>query len=140
MKIYADPITVNCRKVLAGMKLLDVDYTLEKIDYFTGEQKSEAYVAINPNAALPALTDGDLVLWESNAILQYAADKHGKTKQYPAEPARRCWTGKQTISTSWRVSWMRVSPQAGGCVVMRQRSQTLPWLHRCICMHGQSCR
>ena len=103
MKIYADPITVNCRKVLAGMKLLDVDYTLEKIDYFTGEQKSEAYVAINPNAALPALTDGDLVLWESNAILQYAADKHGKTEQYPAEPARRADVNRWLLweSSSW---------------------------------------
>lgn len=34
MEIYADPITVNCRKVLAGLKLLEVDYTLVKVDYF----------------------------------------------------------------------------------------------------------
>ena len=89
MEIFADPITVNCRKVLAGLRLLDVDYTLTKVDYFAAEQKSDAYKAINPNAALPACKDGDLVLWESNAILQYAADKHGKTEFYPSDPARR---------------------------------------------------
>jgi glutathione S-transferase len=65
------------------------DYTLTKVDYFKGEQKSDAFKAINPNAALPALRDGDLVLWESNAILQYAADKGGKTQFYPTDPAKR---------------------------------------------------
>ncbi|NKC16626.1 MAG: hypothetical protein GKR94_31835 [Gammaproteobacteria bacterium] len=89
MKLYADPITVNCRKAIAGLKFLDVDYTLEKVDYFQGEQKGDAFVAINPNAALPAMTDGDLVLWESNAILQYAADKHGRSAAYPTDPASR---------------------------------------------------
>ena len=70
MELFADPITVNCRKVVAGLKLLGSDYTLTKVDYFKGEHKSDRFKAINPNAALPALRDGDLVLWESNAILQ----------------------------------------------------------------------
>ena len=89
MDIYADPITVNCRKVLAGLHLLGADYSLKKVDYFAGEQKGEAYRAVNPNAALPALKDGDLVLWESNAILQYVADKTGRTEFYPTDPAAR---------------------------------------------------
>ncbi len=89
MELYADPITVNCRKVLAGLKLLGVEFELKHIDYFTGEQKSEAYMAINPNASLPALKDGDLTLWESNAILAYAAEKYGKTQFYPTDPAKR---------------------------------------------------
>ena len=85
MEILADPITVNCRKVLAGLKLIGADYSLTKVDYFQGEQKSPAYMAINPNAALPAMRDGDLVLWESNAILQYAADKVGNAEAYPTD-------------------------------------------------------
>jgi hypothetical protein len=75
MQIYADPITVNCRKVLAGLQLIGAPYELKHVDYFKGEQKSDAYLALNPNASIPAMTDGDFVLWESNAILQYAADK-----------------------------------------------------------------
>lgn len=85
MEILADPITVNCRKVLAGLKLIGIDYSLTKIDYFQGEQKSPEYVAINPNASIPAMRDGDLVLWESNAILQYAADKAGNSDAYPTD-------------------------------------------------------
>ncbi|MGI9451072.1 MAG: glutathione S-transferase family protein [Geminicoccaceae bacterium] len=85
MEIFADPITVNCRKVLAGLKLIGADYSLTKVDYFQGEQKSPEFMAINPNAALPAMRDGFLVLWESNAILQYAADKVGNAEAYPTD-------------------------------------------------------
>ena len=83
MEVYADPITVNCRKVLAGLQLMGVDYNLNKVDYLQGEQKGPAYVAINPNAALPAMRDDGLTLWESNAILQYAADLSGSDTYYP---------------------------------------------------------
>jgi len=89
MDIYADPITVNCRKVFAGLKMMGVDYDQHHIDYFTAQQKTPEYTAINPNQSLPAMKDGDLVLWESNAILQYAADKNGKDEFYPHDAATR---------------------------------------------------
>ncbi len=89
MEILADPITVNCRKVLAGLKMIGTDYTLTKIDYFQAEQTSADYVAINPMATLPAMRDGDLMLNESNSILQYAADKAGNTAAYPTDLATR---------------------------------------------------
>jgi glutathione S-transferase len=83
LKIHADPITVNCRKVLAGLDLIGAPYELVHVDYFKGEQKAEPFISLNPNASVPAMTDGDFVLWESNAILQYAADKHGAEAVYP---------------------------------------------------------
>ena len=85
IKIYADPITVNCRKVLAGLNLIGADYELVHVDYFKGEHKAEPYLSLNPNASVPALTDGDFELWESNAILQYAADKFGNEAAYPRD-------------------------------------------------------
>lgn len=85
LKIYADPITVNCRKVLAGMDLIGAPYELVHVDYFKGEHKAEPYIRLNPNASVPAMTDGDYELWESNAILQYAADKQGNEAAYPRD-------------------------------------------------------
>jgi len=85
MKLYYDPRTVNCRKVVAGFQLMGADFESENIDYFTQGQQAPEYVAINPNAALPALVDGDLKLWESNAILQYAADKVDASSAYPQD-------------------------------------------------------
>lgn len=102
MQLYADPITVNCRKVLAGFDFLGVPYTLQRLDYFAGDHKSAAYTAINPNAALPALVDGDFVLWESNAILQYAADQMGHAA-YPREARARADVNRWLLweSSSW---------------------------------------
>ncbi len=89
MKLYYDPITVNCRKVVAGLDLIGASYDEELVSYFGGEHKLPAYTSINPNAELPALVDGELKLWESNAILVYASEKLGNTTVYPANPKVR---------------------------------------------------
>jgi len=89
MKLYYDPITVNCRKVVAGLDLVGAGYDSELLSYFGGDHKQPAFRAINPNAELPALVDGGLVLWESNAILVYGAEKTGDRDAYPADPATR---------------------------------------------------
>jgi glutathione S-transferase len=103
VKIYADPITVNCRKVLAGLDLIGAPFELNHVDYFKAEQKEPAYLAINPNAALPAMVDGDFVLWESNAILQYAADKAGNDAAYPRDLKTRADINRWLLweSSSW---------------------------------------
>ena len=89
MKLHYDPRTVNCRKVVAGFKLLGVDFESVNVDYFEQGHKTPEFLEINPNGALPALTDGDLKLWESNAILQYGADKVGAESAYPRDLAIR---------------------------------------------------
>lgn len=89
MKLYADPISVNCRKVLAGFDLIGTKAELVHVDYFKSEQKEKAYTALNPNQSVPALVDGDFVLWESNAILQYAADKANNAQAYSLDPKKR---------------------------------------------------
>lgn len=89
MKLYYDPITVNCRKVVAGLDLIGASYDEERLDYFAGDHKQPAYTAINPNAELPALVDDDFVLWESNAIMVYASEKLGNKTVYPDDPKIR---------------------------------------------------
>ena len=103
MKIYADPITVNCRKVLAGLQFIGAPYELEHVDYFKGAQKEDPFVSLNPNASLPAMVDDDFVLWESNAILQYAADKLGNDAAYPKDLKTRADINRWLLweSSSW---------------------------------------
>jgi glutathione S-transferase len=103
MKIYADPITVNCRKVLAGLDFLNAPFERVHVDYFKAEQKEPAYLALNPNASVPAMKDGDFVLWESNAILQYAADKHDRYSAYPKDLQTRADINRWLLweSSSW---------------------------------------
>lgn len=89
LEIYLDPCTINSRKVLAGLDLLKAPYNYNFISYFEGGQKAPDYVKnINPFATVPAATDGDLHLTESNAILQYAADLNG-SPAYPKDLKQR---------------------------------------------------
>lgn len=89
MQLHADPISVNCRKVLAGLYFLEAPFDMVYVDYFKGGHKSPEYTALNPNQSLPALVDSDFVLWESNAILQYVADKVNNTSAYSLDPQKR---------------------------------------------------
>lgn len=43
------------------------------------------YLAKNPNALIPTIEDGKVVLWESNAILRYLAGEYGGARWWPAE-------------------------------------------------------
>lgn len=47
------------------------------------------YLAKNPNALIPTIEDGDLILWESNAILRYLAAKYDGQRFWPTDPALR---------------------------------------------------
>lgn len=48
LDVYLDPCTVNSRKVLAGLHLLDTKYNFNHVNYFTGEHKGPEYLKINP--------------------------------------------------------------------------------------------
>jgi len=89
MKLYAIVGSPNSRKVLAVANHLDVELDIEYLDLFAGDARTPAYTALNPNAMVPTLTDGDLKLWESNAIIQYLADKSTDNLLFPQQLAQR---------------------------------------------------
>lgn len=81
IEIFFSP-TANCQRVLLAAALMELPYRLHPVDRAAGEQKSEAFLAINPAAAVPAIVDHDasppLVLAQSGAILIYLAETSGR--------------------------------------------------------------
>jgi len=77
MKLYDFAFSPNCRKIRALAYELDIPLDFVRVDLPKGEQRAPAFLAINPNGRVPVLVDGDLVLWESTAILRYLAAKAG---------------------------------------------------------------
>jgi glutathione S-transferase len=71
---------------------LGVPYELVKVNFAAGESRKPEYLKINPNGHVPALVDGDLVLWESMAIDLYLADRYGKGKLAPGDERERALT------------------------------------------------
>ncbi len=74
--LHGFPMSPNTRRALLALEETGSDYRLEPVDLMSGQQKSDAYRKLNPTARVPTLVDGDVVLWESNAILVYLAEKH----------------------------------------------------------------
>lgn len=98
MKLYAIVGSPNSRKVLAVINHTGIDVEIEYLDLFAGDTRRPEFTALNPNAMVPTLVDGDLNLWESNAIMQYLADKAGDERLYPKDLVQRadvdkwqCW-------------------------------------------------
>ncbi|MEO6744296.1 MAG: glutathione S-transferase N-terminal domain-containing protein [Caldimonas sp.] len=87
IRFYYHP-SPNPAKVALFLEEAGLPYELVPIDTRKGEQHTEAFTAINPNAKTPALVDGDAVLFDSNAILLYLAEKTGSFLP-PDTPADR---------------------------------------------------
>ena len=77
IKFYYHP-SPNPAKVALYLEEIGLPYDVVTIDTRKGEQHAPAYTALNPNAKTPALVDGDAVVFDSNAILLYLAEKTGK--------------------------------------------------------------
>src|SRR6516165_7901624 len=74
-------------------KELGLDYEQIKIDFATGETRTPAHLALNPNGHVPVIDDDGFVLWESMAINLYLAKKYGAGSLYPTslEDEARAW-------------------------------------------------
>jgi glutathione S-transferase len=73
MKLYYNPMSPNVRRVRFTAAVLGMQLEEKKLDFTKGEHKNPEYLALNPNGAVPTLVDGDFVLTESRAIMQYLA-------------------------------------------------------------------
>mgnify|MGYP000848212462 FL=1 len=78
----------NPMKVALFLEEAGLAYEPVPVDTRKGEQFAPDYVAINPNSKVPAIVDGDVIVFDSNAILLYLADKTGKFLPPAGDKAR----------------------------------------------------
>ena len=68
----------NPAKVALFLEESGLPYEIVPVDTRKGEQHASAYTAINPNAKVPSIDDDGVVVFDSNAILLYLAEKTGR--------------------------------------------------------------
>jgi GSH-dependent disulfide-bond oxidoreductase len=87
IKFYFN-LAPNPMKVALLLEELGAPYEPLPVDTRKGEQHTDAFKRVNPNAKVPAIVDGGVTMFDSNAILLYLADKHGKFVPAVSAPDR----------------------------------------------------
>ncbi|MEE7547943.1 glutathione S-transferase [Xanthomonas sp. Kuri4-1] len=109
LQIYGKSSSINVRKVLWLCEELARPHVQIGGD---GALDAATLQALNPNAMVPVIRDGELVLWESNTICRYLAAQAGRDDLLPAVPAQRArveqWMDWQAteLNTAWRYAFM----------------------------------
>jgi len=89
MKVYGRVTSSNVMKVLWALDEIGVPYERVDAGMTFGVVDTPEYRAMNPNGRVPTIVDGDLVLWESNAIVRYIGAKYDAGGIWPEDPAKR---------------------------------------------------
>jgi glutathione S-transferase len=101
MKFYNADLSSNALRVRAVANELGVELEYVDVDLRKRENRSDSFLAINPNGKVPALVDGDFVLWESRAITAYLATLYPAKNLYPDNARKRAvidqWSYWQAI-------------------------------------------
>ena len=136
MDFYTNPASPNCRKVDAVAKQLGIELNCKPVDIAGGENKTPAYLTLNPNGKVPTLVDGDVTLWESNAICCYIAAKSDNTL-WPKSNARydilrwQSWELAHFGAVTGELTFERmIKPMIGGTTDEARCAVLEPQFHR----------
>lgn len=88
MKLHEVALSGNCHKVRLLLSMLGLPYESVAVDLAAGEQRTPAYLSLNPFGEVPTLVDGDVAIRDSQAILVYLASRYGGERWWSQDPVR----------------------------------------------------
>ena len=87
IKLYRHALSGHAHRVELFLSLLTLPHTLVDVDLLKGEHKQPAFLAKNPLGQVPVIEDGDVTLYDANAILTYLALKYDAAATWlPRDP------------------------------------------------------
>jgi len=150
MELYWHPFSVFPRRVQIALREKGIDYEEVVVDLPGGALRGEEFRRLNPFGQVPVLRDGDVVISESIAILEYLEETHPEPALLPAGAGERAlvrqlmlWSGDY-LAPAWK-AWMasrfnaEVRPDDPSVVngraaiaahldVLGERLESSPWL------------
>jgi glutathione S-transferase len=89
LKIWGRKNSSNVQKVMWAVGEAGVAHVHTELGGAFGGNREASFLALNPNGLVPAIQDGEVVMWESNAIVRYIAVKYGAGRLAPSNVAMR---------------------------------------------------
>jgi len=90
LKVWGRNTSINVQKVMWAIGELKLPHERVDVGGAFGRTKEPFYLAMNPNSLVPTLEEDDgFILWESNSIVRYLANKHGAGTLEPGDPKAR---------------------------------------------------
>ncbi len=89
MKLYAYFRSSSSYRLRIALNLKGLAYETVPVNLVAGEQRGEAYRALNPQGLVPALDTGDAQLVQSTAILEWLEEQYPEPPLYPADALAR---------------------------------------------------
>jgi len=105
LKVWGRKNSSNVQKVMWAIGETGIAHEHVEVGGAFGGNHDAAYLALNPNGLVPAIQDGPVVLWESNAIVRYIAGKYGAGRLWPLDP------GTRGIADQW-MDWQQTTVSA----------------------------
>jgi glutathione S-transferase len=112
LQVLGRATSINVRKVLWVCQELEITYELQQWGSAGMATDTPAFRALNPNALVPVIRDGNFVLWESNTICRYLASAHDRTDLLPSDARERArveqwmdWAATE-LNNAWRYAFM----------------------------------
>jgi glutathione S-transferase len=110
LRLYYSPGACSLASHIA-LEEAGATYERQLVALANGEQRSEAYLKINPHGRVPALDTGHGVLSENVAILTYIARTHPQAKLMPEDPEgmAKCLSLLGWFASSVHVTFAHIS-------------------------------
>ena len=88
-------------KVWLVLEHKGLPYEFKRIQFNQAELKSPEYLALNPRGKVPTLVDGEIVVYESTAIVEYLEDRYPEQPVLGATPAERARVRRIAAEADW---------------------------------------
>ena len=130
--LYGRKTSVNVQKAVWVLEELRVPYAQIELGLNFGGVDTPEYLAMNPNGLVPTLKDGELILWESHAIVRYLSATYGAGNLWPESPKARALptsgpTGRLRFQPAWGAVFSavaRTKPEARKKAVIAKGVET----------------
>jgi glutathione S-transferase len=86
IKLYTTRLSGHGHRVKLFLTLLDLPFEVIELNMKAGDNRKPEYLALNPFGQVPTIQDGELTLFDSNAILIYLAKRYGDASWLPDDP------------------------------------------------------